>query len=246
MGDKAFVHKAKPSHASFQKAPWQCGVPVSVHPGAAFCSLTDTDWEDIGGKQILPISTGLHCLSGLSLLNTHQISTASSGGRKTQENTEAAASLVAVTAHMKAHPRRKIRVQGKHFRGAAKTVAPLFLPEVTACCRKPKIHRDPTLARAVWSGWTTTYFCTVSVRAPALWAHLGPSRGTGIVSPCTPPPCVLALAIWRGCGKQDLTPGWTDHWGDAVAVFLPAPAKKLKCKGAGGADRLGNAQFVTE
>lgn len=108
---------------------------------------------------------------------------------------------------MKAHPQRKIRVQGKHFRGTAKTVAPLFLPEVTACCRKPKIHRHPTLVRAVWSGWTTTYFCTASVHAPALWAHLGPSSQTGIVSSCTPPPCVLAVAIWKGCSKQDLPLG---------------------------------------
>lgn len=112
-------------------------VPSSLHPGTAFCSLTDTDEEDTGGKQILPISTDLHCLSGLRLLNTHQNSTASPGGRKTQENTEAAASLVAVTAHMKAHPQRKIRMQGKQFRGIAKATAPLFLPEVAACCRKP-------------------------------------------------------------------------------------------------------------
>ena len=66
-----------------------------------------------------------------------------------KENTEAAASLVAVTAYMKAHPQRRIRVQGKQFRGTAKTDALLFLPKVAACCGKPKIHRHPTLASAV-------------------------------------------------------------------------------------------------
>lgn len=48
-----------------------------------------------------------HTVSRLGLLNTHQNSTASSGGRKMQKNPEAAASLVAVTALMKAHPRRR-------------------------------------------------------------------------------------------------------------------------------------------
>lgn len=35
---------------------------------------------------------------------------------------------------MKAHQQRDTRVQGKQFRGIAKTATPLSLPKVTACC----------------------------------------------------------------------------------------------------------------
>lgn len=56
-------------------------------------------------------------------------------------------------------------MQGKQFGGFKKTATPLFLPKVAACCRKPKIHRDSPLARAVWSVGTTLYFCMASVPA---------------------------------------------------------------------------------
>lgn len=95
-------------------------------------------------------------------------------------------------------------MQGKQFRCFEKTATPLFLPKVAACCRKPKIHRDSPLARAVWGVWTTLYFCMASVPAPAFWAHLIPSSQRGIISSCTPSCSMLATASKEGCSKKDM------------------------------------------
>lgn len=57
---------------------------------------------------------------------------------------------------MKAHQQRDIRVQGKQFRGIAKIASPLSLPKVSACCRKTKIHRDPTPPQFQVSGLLCT------------------------------------------------------------------------------------------
>lgn len=107
-------------------------------------------------------------------------------------------------------------MQGKQFRGFEKTATPLFLSEVAVCCRKPKIHRNSTLARPVWSVGTTLWFCMAPVPAPASWAHLIPSRQTGIISSCTP--CsVLATANREGCSKKDLP------------LSMKGPPKKCCC-----------------
>lgn len=96
--------KVQQLHISFEKV-FIMAQGLHIPPPRHCLLLSDTNWEDAAGKWILPIGIGPHCLKALSIKHTSK--PASSGGRKMQENPEAAASLVAVTALMKAHPQRK-------------------------------------------------------------------------------------------------------------------------------------------
>lgn len=91
-------------HISFQKALIMH--TRSPHPSTLVCpsALWQTPTRKMqleNGSFQLALA---HTISRPALLNTHQNN---AGGRKTQENPEAAASLVAVTVLMKTHPQRK-------------------------------------------------------------------------------------------------------------------------------------------
>lgn len=132
---------------------------------------------------------------------------------------------------MKAHPQREKRVQGKQFRGIPETATPPFLPKVTACCRKPKIHRDSALVRAVWSIWAAVYFYTASVHAPAIWAHLIPSSQRGIVSSHTPPPHVLAVLTKERLQQAGSDPRYGGSTKEMQRLFLLTPGEEFTCWG---------------
>lgn len=67
-----------------------------------------------------------------------------------QENTEAAALLVAVTAHMKTHPQREVRLQGKHLEALQGLLLLLSSLKSQHAAGSLKMHGDPTLTR--WFG----------------------------------------------------------------------------------------------
>lgn len=57
-------------YISSRKCSYWHKVSTSLHPGTAFCFLTDTDWEDAAGKWILPVGIGPHCLKARSIKHT--------------------------------------------------------------------------------------------------------------------------------------------------------------------------------
>lgn len=218
----------------------------SPHPSTQ--ALPSAFWQTLTGKMQLENGSFqlalAHTVSRLGLLNIHQNSTASSGGRKTQENPEAAASLVAVTVLMKAHPQRKSARQAiqRFWKDSHSSFPPW------SCSMLQKAQNTQRLSPSQGSLKCQDYTASAWLLYLLQLSEHTSSPASRQESSL---PAHLLVLCWlqptgKAAARRTCPSVWREHQGNAAAVHPPAPAERFAFQRVGGSGRLRNARVVTE